>query len=127
MICCFAYTGILPHSSCSFQAYIKKVCYKLATFSSVLRLKCSNSSNHKTDLCMLLNVKSGFIMLENLAWDFVKPCIMDLKMGTQQFSEHEKEAKRMLKERRCAETTSASLGFRICGTQVIGHVTQLCD
>ncbi|KAH3718391.1 uncharacterized protein LOC127854880 [Dreissena polymorpha] len=56
-------------------------------------------------------------MLENLVWDCVKPCIMDLKMGTQQFSENDNEAKRMLKERKCAETTSASLGFRICGTQ----------
>ncbi|KAH3718371.1 inositol hexakisphosphate kinase 1-like [Dreissena polymorpha] len=63
------------------------------------------------------NQPQRFIMLENLVWDCVKPCIMDLKMGTQQFSENDNEAKRMLKERRCAETTSASLGFRICGTQ----------
>ncbi|XP_052245918.1 uncharacterized protein LOC127854870 isoform X2 [Dreissena polymorpha] len=63
------------------------------------------------------NQPQRFIMLENLVWDCVKPCLMDLKMGKRQFSENESEEKRMLKERRCTETTSASLGFRICGSQ----------
>jgi len=57
-------------------------------------------------------------MLENLVKDYSRPCLIDLKMGRRQFGADSDNDKRKLLENRCAETTSATLGFRICGTQV---------
>lgn len=50
--------------------------------------------------------------------DYEHPCLMDLKMGRRQFGEDSNEEKRKLLERRCAGSTSATLGFRISGSQV---------
>ena len=58
-----------------------------------------------------------YVSLEDLTGDMVKPCVLDLKLGTRQHcdpSNAEKE-KRMLAK--CAMSTSARLGVRICGMQ----------
>ncbi|XP_076094762.1 inositol hexakisphosphate kinase 1-like [Mytilus galloprovincialis] len=59
-----------------------------------------------------------FIVLENLLADFNNPCILDMKLGRKQRAFDCTEAKRQLLESRCANSTSASLGFRICGMQL---------
>lgn len=62
-------------------------------------------------------------MLENLLADFNNPCILDMKLGRKQRAFDCTEAKRQLLESRCANSTSASLGFRICGMQVKQHLS----
>ncbi|XP_022307286.2 inositol hexakisphosphate kinase 3-like isoform X2 [Crassostrea virginica] len=59
-----------------------------------------------------------FIMLENLVAPYRFPCVMDLKMGTSHRSPDASEAKKRLLEERWLASTSASLGFRMCGIQV---------
>ncbi|XP_060062473.1 inositol hexakisphosphate kinase 1-like [Ylistrum balloti] len=59
-----------------------------------------------------------FIMLGNLVSSFRMPCILDIKMGTRQHGEDSSEEKKKLLEERCAHSTSATLGIRICGMQV---------
>lgn len=70
------------------------------------------------------NQPQKFIMLENLVAKYHKPCMMDLKMGRRQYGEDSSTEKRKLLQDRCANSTSSSLGFRICGTQVYQELTQ---
>ncbi|XP_060557891.1 inositol hexakisphosphate kinase 2-like isoform X2 [Ruditapes philippinarum] len=65
------------------------------------------------------NQPQKFIILENLVCDYERPCLMDLKMGVRKYGpDDETEEKRKLLEDRYALSTSATLGFRLCGSQV---------
>ena len=57
-------------------------------------------------------------MLENLACQFKLPCILDLKMGQRQHGDDVSEAKKQRHIKKCLQTTSHNLGFRVCGMQV---------
>lgn len=57
-------------------------------------------------------------MLEDLTASFSRPCILDLKVGTQQHSRDERPEKIASKMRKVSQSTSASLGLRLCGSQV---------
>ncbi|XP_077978300.1 inositol hexakisphosphate kinase 1-like [Glandiceps talaboti] len=59
-----------------------------------------------------------FILLENLASEFLYPCVLDLKMGTRVHGDDASQEKKERQIAKCAATTSSSLGFRLCGMQV---------
>ncbi|KAL5006461.1 hypothetical protein ScPMuIL_015267 [Solemya velum] len=59
-----------------------------------------------------------FIMLKNVVAEYKFPCIVDIKLGTKQYSEDSSLDKQRLFQDRCQNSTSASLGLRICGMQV---------
>jgi len=59
-----------------------------------------------------------FIVLENLTWRFRLPCILDLKMGTRQYSDNDSPAKIESKMVKMMASTTAKLGVRIAGMQV---------
>jgi hypothetical protein len=54
-------------------------------------------------------------MIDDLTYSMKKPCIIDLKMGTREYSDHDSKKKQIQKVILSSVTASNALGFRICG------------
>lgn len=59
----------------------------------------------------------GYIILDDLTAGYVKPCIIDIKLGTRQYGVNATPAKIASKTRKTESTTSKSIGMRLCGFQ----------
>lgn len=73
-----------------------------------------NNDNHGSDDSSL-----EYILLENVVGRYKNPCILDLKMGTEKHKDYtisKEEADR--RQARWDQTTSKSLGVRVCGMKV---------
>ncbi|XP_068576145.1 inositol hexakisphosphate kinase 2-like isoform X2 [Cebidichthys violaceus] len=59
-----------------------------------------------------------FLLLENLTWRHTLPCVLDLKMGTQQHGDEVPEEKKARKMHKCQQSTASVLGVCLSGMQV---------
>ncbi|KAK0395609.1 hypothetical protein QR680_001356 [Steinernema hermaphroditum] len=58
-----------------------------------------------------------FIILENITSKFLRPCVIDLKLGTRQHGDDATPEKKISQKKKCAKTTSQTMGLRLCGLQ----------
>jgi len=59
-----------------------------------------------------------YLVLEDLTCKFIKPSILDIKLGTRQHGDDASAEKKKRHMAKCASTTSQPLGIRICGQLV---------
>ncbi|XP_059153196.1 uncharacterized protein LOC131938963 [Physella acuta] len=67
--------------------------------------------------------KIMFLLLKNVVADFRHPCILDLKIGSRLHGDDASKTKVESQTRKCSQTTSSTLGLRLCGMQVYNAVT----
>ncbi|EGV64206.1 inositol polyphosphate kinase kcs1 [Yamadazyma tenuis] len=60
-----------------------------------------------------------YIVLEDLTNELSQPFVVDLKMGTRQYGIHSPPEKVKSQKLKCKNSTSLSLGIRLCGLQII--------
>ncbi|XP_013194870.1 inositol hexakisphosphate kinase 2 [Amyelois transitella] len=70
--------------------------------------------------------KQYFLMMENITSSYRRPCVLDLKMGTRQHGDDASAEKRSKQIAKCAASTSATLGVRLCGMQIYVPETGAC-
>ena len=66
-----------------------------------------------------LDARQTYLLLENVVCNYAHPCVLDLKVGKRQYSDDCSETKVARKIARANQTTTASLGLRLTGMQVI--------
>ncbi|KZP13835.1 SAICAR synthase-like protein [Athelia psychrophila] len=94
----------------------------LPQFFGTLRLEGEHDTTHPNTLIVKPLPKDS-IVLQNLAHTFLRPNIVDIKLGTVLYDEAALPAKRARAEKSARDTTTLETGMRITGFQVYDNET----
>nr|XP_040572371.1 inositol hexakisphosphate kinase 1-like isoform X2 [Lepeophtheirus salmonis] len=72
---------------------------------------------HRNHIKALARSSDYYLLLENLVHKHRNPCVIDLKVGTRQYSDDVSPSKKQRKIAKSKESTTAALGLRLCGLQ----------
>lgn len=89
--------------------------FEKSFYSEVLRLDLPL----KSFLPHLYEIKENAVVISNLAHDFEKPNIIDIKLGTKLYDRFASPEKMERMKNVADTTTSGTMGFRICGMKVL--------
>uniref|UniRef100_A0A5S6QAH8 Kinase n=1 Tax=Trichuris muris TaxID=70415 RepID=A0A5S6QAH8_TRIMR len=73
---------------------------------------------------LLRSQKHRFLLLENLAYCYQYPSVLDLKMGTRHYGDDASEHKRRRQKAKSLESTSSTIAVRLGGMQVFDQRTK---
>ena len=77
-----------------------------------------------TTIAHFPKTRCTYLLLENVVSSQLRPCILDLKVGARQYPDDCSSTKKKSKMAKSAQTTSATLGLRLCGMQVFDTSTE---
>ena len=83
--------------------------------------KCFHLGKHRDRLCVFIT-KIHSIVLENLSHKFLKPNILDIKLGTTLYDDGASEEKKARMIQTAKNTTSLESGVRLTGFQVSASI-----
>jgi len=63
------------------------------------------------------------IIMEDLTYGYIKPCVMDIKMGTKTYAENSNLVKKKFRQLKDYESTSSRYGLRITGFRTFSNKT----
>ncbi|KAH9077228.1 hypothetical protein EDB83DRAFT_1688638 [Lactarius deliciosus] len=97
----------------------------IPTYLGTLRLEGQMTADGLANVEGIPEGKKELLVIENVAHGFLKPNILDIKLGTELYEEDAPPEKKERMQNTARRTTSGDTGIRLTGFQVFGNTTSL--
>jgi len=125
-------SGIFSHQVAGHGTLLKaeggKICKPLVAREDWFYRHLSNAPGHpfhtfvpKWFGCFRAS-STDYIVIEDLTASYLRPCLLDIKMGARHYGDHATPEKIEYEKLKATTTTTSTLGLRICGMKVFDVV-----